>query len=58
MFCEQYILGPSTGLLEGPYDSFQSHDRLEDLEAKTSIELQHKHVNYFPATNIRSTLKE
>ncbi len=29
-------------------DSFQSCDRLEDLEGKTSIELQHKRV-YFPS---------
>ncbi len=28
-----------------PIHSFQSRDRLEDLEGKTSIELQHKHVN-------------
>ncbi len=35
-------------------DSFQSRDRLEDLEGKTSIELQHKRLNYscFPAANI------
>ncbi len=26
-------------------DSFQSRDRLEDLQGKTSTELQHKRVN-------------
>ncbi len=37
-----------------PIDSFQSRDRLEDLEGKTSIELLHKRVNFscFPAANI------
>ncbi len=45
MFCEQYIWARAP-VLEDPIDSFQSHDRLEDLEGKTSIELQHKHVNF------------
>ncbi len=37
-----------------PIDNFQSRDRLEDLEGKASIALQHKHVNFscFPAANI------
>ncbi len=41
-------------------DSFQSRDRLEDLEGKTSIELQHKRVNFSSVSQpqiFRSPLK-
>ncbi len=52
--------GESALVIGDSIDSFQSRDRLEDLEGKTSIELLHKRVNFSSVSQpqiFRSPLK-